>query len=97
MAAMNIYQMYVANGNRVGFFVVRDSWDTIFAKVTMVNDREEGVLPGDPPYHGNPPVMGEIYKKSTGRLVQKAVKISCPGTYAYTLIENPFGRTGEKG
>ena len=87
---MNIYQMYVANGNKAGFYVVRDSWGNTIAEITTVGGKKEGMLPGKPPYYGNPPVKADIYKKDTGSKINTNATISCPGTYAYTLVEDPF-------
>lgn len=57
---LNIYQMYMKNDCRFGFFVHRDSWHPIkYAKVTAIEGVKEGKIPeGKPPYFGgllNPP------------------------------------------
>jgi hypothetical protein len=57
---MNIYQMYVKNECRFGFYVKRDSWrEGRYAKVIAIEWVEDGkMIKGDPPYFGgfkNPP------------------------------------------
>lgn len=79
--AMNIYQMYVANGNRAGFWVRRNSWSWQSALIISVGGMTEGELSGPPPYFNNPPVVGRMEGRG------KDFSISCPGTYGYQLIE----------
>jgi hypothetical protein len=60
MESINIYQMYVQNGCRFGFYVRRDSWKPgRFAKVVAIQWVEDGkMIKGNPPYFGgfkNPP------------------------------------------
>lgn len=83
---LNIYQMYEKQGNKVGFFVVRDSWANIYAKVTSVGGKQQGPLKGKPPYYGNPVVKMDVYNKN-GTIQKTDQLLSCPGTYAYKLIE----------
>jgi len=45
----NIYQMYVANGNKVGFWVQRNSWSWQTALITSIGGQSEGELEGLPP------------------------------------------------
>jgi len=84
--AQNIYQMYVANGNRAGFYVQRDSWSTIYALVTTIDGCTEGPLVGNPPYYGNPLVIMDVFY-SSGALQSANQKLSCPGNYTYKLIQ----------
>jgi hypothetical protein len=96
---MNIYEMYKANNYSFGFYVIRDSWETIIAKVTGIEGVEEGSpIYGRAPYYGSPKVYCEIYKVEdntaaravdlchTGRFVEKT-EISCPGTYSYNMTK----------
>lgn len=83
----NIYQMYVENGNKAGFFVRRDSWSRIYACVTRVAGLKEGELRGEPPYFGNPTVEMDVYAND-GTLQKSGEELSCPGTYAYKQIES---------
>ncbi|WP_283744323.1 hypothetical protein [Sideroxydans sp. CL21] len=79
--AENIYQMYVANGNKAGFWVQRNSWTWQTALIISIDGKSEGELDGLPPYFGNPKVKGLIGGRG------KAVEISCPGTYGYKKID----------
>lgn len=95
MSNLNIYGMYAANGNAVGFFVRRDSWaHSTFAKVLSIHGQTSGPLPGKPPYHtnwphhGNPVVLVDFYFND--RLKEKGMILSCPGTYAYRQIPSPL-------
>lgn len=80
--AENIYQMYVANGNKAGFWVRRNSWSWQTALITSVGGRSEGELEGVPPYFKNQQVKGRM--GGTG----KEFELSCPGTYGYEKIES---------
>jgi len=84
----NIYQMYASNGNKTGFYVIRNSWSNYYAKITEINGQSEGELPGDPPYHNNPKVYAELYSIKTGKCIKKREEITCPGTYGYFLMDS---------
>jgi hypothetical protein len=86
---MNVYQMYVAFDNRVGFWVQRDSWGNTCALVKQIGSQTEGELPGKPPYHGNPKVTVDVFDIHNGSLKESDTILSCPGTYAYTQIPDP--------
>ena len=93
---MNVYQMYEANGRKFGFYIQRNSWKTVLAKVTLIEGVQEGQpIPGTPPYHGTPKtapkVKVEIYrakvlKECSESTMIEATELSCPGTYAYEMI-----------
>jgi hypothetical protein len=78
--AMNIYQMYVANGNKAGFWVKRNSWSWQTAKIVTIGGKSEGELSGNPPYYSNQKVYGLFNGHG------KQVELTSPGTYGYTLI-----------
>jgi hypothetical protein len=83
----NIYQMYVANGNRCGFWVVRNSWTDVVAIVRTIDRKREGVLAGAAPYYGNPPVRAGLWDWKLKRWRQKYYDLTCAGTYAYRRID----------
>lgn len=58
--AENIYQMYVANGNKAGFWVQRNSWSWQTALITSIGGQTEGKLEGLPPYFKNQKVKGRM-------------------------------------
>jgi hypothetical protein len=89
--AMNIYQMYVHNDYKYGFFVVRNSWTRICAQIKGIEGVKEGdPIPGDPPYYKNQNVFGDIINRF-GRIEGADLPLSSPGTYAYTFNKhNPF-------
>lgn len=60
MSDVNIYQMYIQNNCRFGFYVKKDSWRADrYAKVVSIEFVDEGkMIKGKPPYFGgfkNPP------------------------------------------
>lgn len=92
---MNIYQMYHHNNMQFGFYVIRDSWATVIAKIIEIEGVEEGKpIPGKFPYFKNQTVIASFYKVDNTEDDAAAVlcmfgknigvdKISCPGSYAY--------------
>ena len=86
LPAQNIFQMYVANGNKAGFYVRRDSWSTIYARVVTIDGRTEGPLRGRPPYYGDPTVTMDVFYNDGSRQKSNQM-LSCPGTYTYTRLE----------
>ena len=96
---MNIYQMYEQNNCQFEFYVIKDSWATVIAKVVNIEGVNEGnLINGISPYFGNPKVYAEFYKVidnedddiiyqcHKGNLID-IKELSCPGTYAYKMIE----------
>ena len=92
MAAENIFQMFTRLGG-AGFFVKRDSWSHPRAagRVVSVGGLTSGTLPGPPPYHQPPGAkklvaMAAISYRGESPQIQE---LTSPGTYAYTLIDQP--------
>ena len=90
---MNIYEMYYENNKKFGFWVRRNSWGNTIAKIISIKNVTEGDdIKGKSPYFRNPKVIAEFYKKnnpddcSIGDL-ENTDEISCPGTFAYTMIK----------
>lgn len=80
----NLYQLYMDNGNQAGFKVRRGSWgQSSWARVVSVTQEQktEGQLPGNEPYHGNTPVFIDFKGKG------KVEKASCPGTYQWSIVD----------
>jgi hypothetical protein len=73
---LNVFQMYVANKLKAGFWLRRTTWKNTCAQVTSV-----GEFKGPPPYYGNPAVLCDIYDLRTGVLKERGAKIPVPGTY----------------
>ncbi len=89
--SMNVYQMYVANGNAAGFWVQRNSWGRTVAYVEKVCGLSEGPIPGKPPYFGRPDVLVTLWQlrrdDSGWNCVGVGQQLSCPNTYAYRLVD----------
>ena len=79
--------MYIQNGNKAGFYVMRNSWSNHYAKVIEIDGNAAGELSGEPPYHDNLTVIGELYSLSTGRCIKKREVLTCPGTFGYSLLD----------
>jgi len=99
---LNIYEMYIHNCLRFGFYVHRNSWSTEkFAKVVAIEGVEEGKMPeGNPPYFGgllNPPGHPRAGKIMGPRMVtlvadwmdEGKMKVN-GGIYSFTRVY-PFG------
>jgi hypothetical protein len=89
----NIYQMYVANGNRAGFYVRRANWTGTYARVVSVAGRESGPLRGRPPYFGNPPVTMDVYNLD-GTVRARGQELLSPGNRSYSLFVPPNASEG---
>lgn len=79
---MNVFQMYVHNGNKAGFKIRRKSWTgNRFAIVIRVDNKQVGELDGIEPYFNSPKVLAwDSYHK-------RASLLNCPGTYTYEFLE----------
>jgi len=97
---MNIYQMYMANEYKFGFYVHRNSWHpNRKAKVTWIEFVIEGKpIKGDPPYFGGfkyPPGHPKASKTMSIRLVKLEADwldngeliIRTGGNYAWSLVK----------
>lgn len=89
---MNVYQMYYANEKKFGFFIKRNYWGRLIAKVISIEGVIEGEeIPGKKPYHNNPIVIGEFYieyekKWCLSENLDNISEISCPGNYSYHML-----------
>ncbi len=63
--AVNLYDMYIANGMNVGFWVKRRTWGDLCARVTQV-----GELDRKAHCHGHPAVRADLFHFSSGELKQ---------------------------
>ncbi len=70
----NVFQMFVTHGGP-GFWVRRTTWGATCARVVGI-----GPLAGPPPYHGNPPVIVDVYSLD-GKLKDPLARLPVPGTY----------------
>lgn len=99
MDRSNIYQMYMANGCRFGFYVKRDTWRPgKYAKVVGIEWVEDGrPIKGKPPYFGgfkNPPGHPRAGKIMGPRLVtleadwfdEGRMVIDTGGNYCWTQV-----------
>ena len=99
MNRINIYQMYVENGCRMGFYVRRDSWHpNRYAKVIGIQWVEDGkMIKGEPPYFGgfiNPLGHPRAGKKMGPRLVTLqatwieggSMEIDVGGNFCWTRV-----------
>lgn len=75
-ADKNVFEMFVANESKPGFWLRRTTWVNTCAQVISV-----GELKGPPPYFGNPKVLANIFDFTTGEARERAANIPVPGTY----------------
>ena len=81
----NVFEMYVANGKRAGFWLRRTTWGNTCARVVDVGD-----IKGPAPYFCNPKVYADIYDLRTGELKEARARIPAAGTYkTWRLIDAP--------
>jgi hypothetical protein len=85
----NVFEMYVASGNRAGFWVQRQTWGNSCALVKLVGGRDAGELPGAPPYFNDPEVTVDMFNLHNGALLEADVPLRCPGTYSYSEVDPP--------
>lgn len=95
---INIFQMYVKNNCRFGFFVRKDSWHPRrYAKVVGIEWVEDGkMIKGEPPYFGgfkNPPghpregkIMGPRSVTLEADWFENGILIIAGGTYGWTQV-----------
>ncbi|MCZ8254672.1 MAG: hypothetical protein O9327_03170 [Polaromonas sp.] len=82
---INVYQMFVENDQKLGFWLTRTSWNAKVARVTEV-----APFKGPAPYFGNPKVKADLYDAVTGRLLEKGMEVTAAGTYkTWRLAEQP--------
>ena len=81
----NVFEMYVANDMKPGFWLRRTTWGNTCARVIEV-----GEFKGPSPYFGNPKVYADIFDLRTGALKEAKARIPVPGTYkTWRLIDAP--------
>src|SRR5687768_2598451 len=94
---MNLFQMYVDNNCKFGFYVTRDSWSNgKHAMVTGIDGVEEGkMIEGEPPYftrkypEGHPKV-GKVWKRfvylKSSWFDNGTYETDCGGNYSWTRV-----------
>jgi len=81
----NIFEMFVANGERPGFWLRRTTWGNSCAQIVSV-----GALKGPPLYYGNPEVRADIFDLETGAVKERSAQLPACGTYkTWRLIDAP--------
>lgn len=89
-ANQNLFEMFVANGARPGFWLRRTTWSNSCARVTSV-----GPLTGPAPYFGNPNVYADLYDLTSGELREANARLPAAGTYkTWRQIEPPAWAVG---
>lgn len=85
---MNVYQMYYANNKKYGFFVQRNTWSNVIAKILEIDGVKEGDdIQGKNPYFNNQKVIAKFYKlDNDGNRSSTTGELSCPSNYSYNMI-----------
>ena len=92
MKPINVYQMYYDNQKKYGYFIQRDTWEKWIAQVILIEGVQEGEdIPGIEPYFKSQKIIGNFYKYHSDNFweYQNTQEISCPGTFAYSLLNSP--------
>lgn len=72
---MNLYEMYLANDMKVGFWVKRRTWGDLCARVTFI-----GELEGRGPWYGCAVVRADSFRFVSGELKEADVVLPLPGS-----------------
>ena len=72
---MNLYEMYVANGMKTGFWVKRRTWGDLCARVTFVGELERRGL-----WCGGATVRADVFHFLSGTLKEADVALPSPGS-----------------
>jgi len=89
---MNIYSMYYENNKQFGFWIKRNCWANVIAKIINIDGVIEGEeINGKEPYYKNPKVFAEFYKQTKKENCNlenliNVSEVSCPGTGAYSMF-----------
>lgn len=89
-STLNVFEMFVANGEQAGFWIRRTTWGNTCARVTFI-----GPLNGPAPYYGNPVVLADIHDLQSGELIDRGATIPVPGTYKTWRQIGPPSWAGE--
>lgn len=92
----NLYEWYVDNGNRAGFWVRTHAMgDQEYYHIKTVGGKSQGPLAGEPPYFGTVPVVLDAY--ANGELVAPDVTYTWQAKGAFMSARPPSGRGGGRG
>ena len=94
---MNIYALYVQNGNRAGFWIQHRKWQNKCAQVLSIGGISSGRLAGFPPDYGHAPVDISCFDVRSGRSVDVSAAIEQPDDRGYVLIAQPPWHKGSAG
>ena len=72
---MNLYEMYVANDMKVGFWVKRRTWGDLCARITFVGELERNGR-----WYGGATVRADIFRFVSGSLKEADAVLSAPGS-----------------
>jgi hypothetical protein len=73
--AVNLYEMYVANDMKVGFWVKRRTWGDVCARVTFVGELERHGR-----WYGGATVRADIFHFVSGTLKEANAVLPSPGS-----------------
>jgi hypothetical protein len=85
----NLYQHYVANGNRAGFWVQHEIWEGTASEIRVksVDGKTEGSLSGEPPNYGEGPVLIDAYVN--GSLSEENFQLPIASDQGFRLVDAP--------
>lgn len=80
----NLFQAFVENGRKEGFWAIRDGWGNSCAKITSVEKAN-----GRAPYYGNPEMTGVLYRLDDGSVVRDPYERFSPGRGGWHWMQPP--------
>ena len=93
LARMSVYQHYMANGMRAGFWIEHPNWEgeDVGVFVKSVNGQAEGALKGKPPYYGEGSVIVDRFVKGE---LEKQDEDVCMTSKQFRIVGPPAWWTG---
>lgn len=73
--AVNLYDIYIANDKKVGFWVKRRTWGDMCARVTFVGELERRGA-----WYGGAVVRADIFHFASGELKEANAELPSPGS-----------------
>jgi hypothetical protein len=87
---MNIYRLYIENGNRAGFWVQHRTWRDRCAQVLSIDGQNLGRLPGSSPAHNHAAVVIQCFDVRGGRALPATTpSLEDPEDQGYVAIAEP--------
>ena len=92
---LNVYQLYVLNGNKADFWVTHPGYGSALFHVRMVGGREQGPLKGRPPNYNKVRVVADTWED--GQITEVGGNMAEFASFAgFRRVDPPAGASGRK-